>query len=318
MANRQQGMTGRGLVQAQPYTDAQRACVARVEALVHQDVGRNAGALFAASAGGLWHAAAALAAVPIPRIGLLTGFYVPLGVPPAAETDGPAATALFAAGLTRAGLACRVLTDTPCRAACAAALTAAGVPETPLDSVAPDASLQDMIAAWRCAGIDWVISIERCGRSAGGPPRNMRGIDVSAYTAPLDDLFLAGPWNTIGIGDGGNEIGLGSLPRTLIERHVVHGATIACVTPASCLIMAGVSHWGVYALIAALAVLRADWREALLSCLDVALDARILEAMVRDGPAVDGVSQRQALTIDTLPLEVHRAKLLEIRAAVGN
>ena len=27
-----------------------------------------------------------------------------------------------------------------------------------------------------------------------GRPRNMRGVDVSPWTAPLDDLFLGGPW----------------------------------------------------------------------------------------------------------------------------
>ncbi len=296
---------------------AARARIDRIEALVHQDVGRNATALFAASAGGLWGAASALAACPAPRIGLLTGFYVPLGVPPAAETDGPAATALLAAGLVGAGLDCRVLTDTPCRSACAAALAGAGVPVLRLDSVAPNEPLEPMIAAWRDDALDWVIAIERCGRSAGGPPRNMRGVDVSRYTAPLDDLFVAGPWDTIAIGDGGNEIGLGSLPRDLIAQHVANGELIACVTPASHLVMAGVSHWAVYALMAALALLRPDWRAGLLAKLDADLDIRILETMVRDGPAVDGVSQRQTMTIDTLPLPVHHARLAAIRAELA-
>ncbi len=41
----------------------------------------------------------------------------------------------------------------------------------------------------------------------------MRGTDISAYAAPLDRLFSAGPWRTIAIGDGGNEIGMGGVPR---------------------------------------------------------------------------------------------------------
>lgn len=296
--------------------EAARSRIDRIEALVHEEVGRNAAALFSASAGGLWDAASALAAMSAPRIGLITGFYVPLATPPAAETDGPAGTAVLAAGLTRAGLICRVLTDTPCRSACAAALAAAGVSDSLLDCVAPDASLNEPIAAWRDTMINWAIAIERCGRSADGVPRNMRGVDVSAWTMPLDDLFLAGPWDTIAIGDGGNEIGLGRLPQALIAQHVANGERIACVTPASHLIMAGVSHWGVYALMAALALLRPDWREALLGCLDVTLDAHVLETMVRQGPAVDGVSQSQTLTIDTLPLATHHAKLRTIRAVV--
>jgi hypothetical protein len=144
----------------------------------------------------------------------------------------------------------------------------------------------------------------------------MRGVDIGAYTAPLDELFTAGPWETIAVGDGGNEIGMGSLPRELIARHVDHGDTIACVTPARHLIVAGVSNWGAYALLGALAVLRADWRELLLACLDENLDQAILEATVNQGPAVDGVSRLRALTVDNFEAPIHHAKLREIRALV--
>jgi hypothetical protein len=86
----------------------------------------------------------------------------------------------------------------------------------------------------------------------------MRGDDVGAWTTLLDDLFLAGPWRTIAIGDGGNEIGMGALPPGLIAAHIAHGDAIACVTPAEHLILAGVSHWGAYALLGGLAAFRAD------------------------------------------------------------
>lgn len=142
----------------------------------------------------------------------------------------------------------------------------------------------------------------------------MRGQDIGAHTAPLDELFTAGPWETIAVGDGGNEIGMGALPRTLIAAHVEHGATIACVTAAQHLIVAGVSHWGAYALIGALAVVREDWRQPLVRCLDEDLDARILETTLRDGPAVDGVSRLQAPTIDNLDLAAHHRKLRTVRA----
>ncbi|MGH7064222.1 MAG: glutamate cyclase domain-containing protein, partial [Stellaceae bacterium] len=140
--------------------------------------------------------------------------------------------------------------------------------------------------------------------------------DIASHTAPLDDLFTAGPWETIAVGDGGNEIGMGALPRALIAEHVAHGDTIACVTAARHLIVAGVSNWGAYALIGALAVLRPDWRAKLLACLDEALDRRILETIVADGPAVDGVSLRRASTVDNLDIAVHHAKLREVRALV--
>jgi len=285
----------------------------RIEALIHQDVGRNAEPLFAAARGGLFQAASALAADDRPRIGLLTGFYVPMATPPAAETDGPAGAAMLARALVNAGLEVRLLTDTLCRSACQAALSAAGI-DIPLDTVAPDQPLSEVTAIWRNAGITWAIAIERCGRSAGGPPRNMRGEDLSRYVAPLDDLFVAGPWRTIGIGDGGNEIGMGSLPRHLITESVANGETIACVTPAEHLIVAGVSHWGGHALLAGLAILRPEWRAACLDCLDESLEAAILTRMVRDGPAVDGVTLAHAITVDGIDLATHAARLRAIRA----
>jgi hypothetical protein len=180
-----------------------------------------------------------------------------------------------------------------------------------------DASdIAELIETWRRAGITHAISIERCGRSTDGAPRNMRGLDISSYTAPLDELFIAGPWETIAVGDGGNEIGMGSIPRSLIAQHVDHGETIACVTPAQHLIVAGVSNWGAYALLGALAALRGVWRAGLLSCLDEALDKAILQATVDYGPAVDGVSRLRAMTVDNLDVAIHHGKLREIRALV--
>jgi hypothetical protein len=290
--------------------------VAALERLIQVEVGRNMTALFAAAQGGLMGAAAALAAMGGGGVGVITGFYVPRGTPPAAETDGPLGAALLIRALAGVGMTCRLATDEACRNACAAALAAAGVGAVPIDAVRPGAPLASLIARWRAAGIALALAIERCGRSADGMPRNMRGEDISADTAALDDLFRAGPWETIAIGDGGNEIGMGALPPGLIARHVAHGETIACTTPARHLIVAGVSNWGAYALVAALAALRADWRDRLLACLDENLDRAILTAMVERGPAVDGVSRRQTLSVDNLDLAVHHAKLRALRALV--
>jgi D-glutamate cyclase len=291
-----------------------RALIDRMERLIQTDVGRNIGPLCAAARGGLWGAAVAIANEPRCRVGLITGFFIPAGSPPAAETDGPIGTALLAKGLTSVGVPCRLATDEPCRNACQVALAAAGASDAPVDSAALASALTPLIDKWRAAGITHAISIERCGRSADGTPRNMRGLDIGCYTAPLDDLFSAGPWRTIAVGDGGNEIGMGALPRGLIAQYVEHGETIACVTPAQHLIVAGVSHWGAYALLGALALARADWRDKLMRCLDERLDRRVLEATLADGPAVDGVSCVRAPTIDNLDLDTHHEKLAMTRA----
>jgi hypothetical protein len=254
--------------------------------------------------------------VPPRYVAILTGFFVPRGTPPAAETDGPAGAALLALALSQINVPCRLLTDVACRSACEAALLGAGLSGVPIDAVAPDSPLDPVIDSCRVHGIDWMIAIERCGLTADGHPRNMRGDDLGFCTAPLDRVFTAGPWRTIAIGDGGNEVGMGSLPNGLVAQQIPLGATIACVTPAEFLVTAGVSHWGAYGLIAGLAACQASWRNALLRCLDPAIDQQILETLVQRGPAVDGVTLRQTPTIDGLDLAVHRAKLEQVSDVV--
>jgi len=294
-------------------TQRARAAVDRIEALIHEEVGRNIGGLFAAAKGGLWHAASAFGAASHPSVGIITGFYVPLGTPPAAETDGPLGAAMLAEALARIDIPRRLVTDQPCAGTCEAALR--GI-DGALDVVPLGGAVDDTISLWRRLGVTHAISIERCGRSGDGTPRNMRGEDISAFTTPLDDLFLAGPWQRIAVGDGGNEIGMGSLPASLIGAHIAHGEKIACATPADHLIVAGVSNWGAYALIGALAVIRDDWRSELVSCLDPERDLAILQAMVNDGPAVDGVTRQRTLTVDSMAAEMHHTKLRAIRAVV--
>jgi len=296
---------------------AQRALVDQIEALVQEEVGRNISHLCAAARGGLWAMAQSIATAPTPVLGLITGFYVPRANPPAAETDGPIGAALLLRALSAAGVPCRLATDTPCRNTCAASLVGAGIGDLPMDVVEPGAPIGPLVDAWQAAGVTHALSVERCGRAADGRPRNLRGVDISAYTAPLDELFLAGTWRRLAIGDGGNEIGMGALPRALIAQDVAHGESIACATPAEHLVVAGVSNWGAWGLVAALAVLRPEWRAAMLEALDPARDAAILEHAVRHGPAVDGVTALAELTVDSLDMARHHAKLRAIRAVVA-
>ncbi len=286
----------------------------RIEALIQRDVGRGMDPVFQATRGGLFAAATALAATPAPRIGLITGFFVPGGNPPAAETDGPGGAALIARGLKEAGLFCRLATDTVCQTACRAALDAAGAQAVPVDDVSPGASVDPLIALWRAERIDWVIAIERCGPASDGVPHNMRGTGISATAARLDQLFSAGPWRTIAIGDGGNELGMGRVPRTLITQHVPLGDLIGCTVPADHLITAGVSHWGAYGLLAALCLSRPGWAPATGAALDPDLDRHVTETVVQSGPAVDGITLKREPTIDAMGMDVHRRMMLDVLA----
>ncbi len=278
--------------------------IAAIEALVCRDVGRKTQELITANRGGLGDAARALSGATC--VGLITGFFVPRGDVAAPETDGPVGAALLAAALAACGVPTRIAVDTPCAEAVRVAVEAAGG-GVAVDEVGVDdrAGIDRLSSSWQRLGIGHAIAIERCGRSADGRPRNMRGVDVSPWTAPLDDLFLGGPWAKLAVGDGGNEIGMGKLPAGLIARTVPNGAEIACVTPCDHLVVAGVSNWGAYGLLAALAVLRADWSPIIAKFLTAERDLAITRAIVEKAGAVDGVSARGEATVDGFGPEVH-------------
>jgi hypothetical protein len=288
--------------------------VAAIEAVICREVGRGAKPLMDATAGNLLRAVESIAEVHAPRIGLITGFAVPTDQGPRPETDGPGGMAHMAAAFRTAGWSVRLATDALCAPACQVAL--ASLPraaDTPIDI--DDAAT--IARRWIDGGITHVISIERCGRSRDGNPRNMRGEDVSAFTPALDDLFLAAKWRRIAIGDGGNEIGMGSLPVELIARTVPNGERIACATAADDLIVAGVSNWGGYGIVGALAAVMPALAPLLLESLDAEHDRRLLERLVREGNTVDGVTRKAEATVDGMPLSTHAEVIAAIRRAAA-
>ncbi len=70
---------------------------------------------------------------------------------------------------------------------------------------------------------------------------------MAALNAPLDALFLRRRSGTvtIGVGDGGNEIGMGRV-RARVVRDVPNGAKIASVVRTDHLMVAGISNWGAW------------------------------------------------------------------------
>ena len=100
-----------------------------------------------------------------------------------------------------------------------------------------------------------VIAIERCSFTTPGRYLNARGEDTSEYHAKLDYLFMHHD-KSIGIGDGGNEIGMGNLNRQISTVKALPNEP--ATTTVSELVIASVSNWGGYGLIAALSLL-AGW-----------------------------------------------------------
>ena len=248
-------------------------------------------------------AAAARALRGARRVLIVTGFTVASGTP---ETDGPPGAAVLGRALRRLGARVRYVTDRPNAPVLAAALETLGEPRPIV--VYPDNGnvAPGVLAAERPTHL---VAIERPGRNRAGDYLNMRGESVAAWNAPLDDLFVTpSRATTVGIGDGGNEIGMGSA-RARFARLGRLQARIASVVRVDHLVVAGVSNWGGYGVAAALS--RLTGRDLLHSA---ALERRLVQACVAAG-AADGVTRRRVATVDGLPLETHAAVVELLRWA---
>ena len=241
------------------------------------------------------------------RVVLVTGFVPQPGS--AAETDGPSGTVVLGRALRRLGASVRYLADPPVLPILRACLRALGEPRDLLPVPGLTAAAAT-VAARLCAdfGPTHLIAIERPGRAADGGYYNLRGRSVAALNAPLDRLFvrpLPGV-ETIGVGDGGNEIGMGRV-RAGVCRDVPRGARIASVVRTDHLVVAGTSNWGAWGLAAALGLLAG--RDLLHTSAE---EQRLTRAMIAAG-AVEGITGARRPSVDNLSPGVHRALLETMR-----
>ena len=305
-----------------------------IDAILALDLGERGIASFFSPGAAV---AAARALVGAKRVMILTGFNVPPGLP---ETDGPPGAAVLGRALRRLGAEVCYVTDGPSAPPLAAALEALEEPQEV--DVYPDLPGAARLLLERERPTH-LVSIERPGRCRSGDYLSARGESVAKWNLPLDDLFvlahelsrkgklkksdlknaarsrpkrathaqtgLAAP-ATIAVGDGRNEIGMGTVHARLARLGRLM-ATIACVVPADHLVVAGTSNWGAYGIVAALE--RRTGRSLLHTG---ALERRLIQACV-DAGAVDGIARTPTGTVDGLAGDVHAGIVELLRAAVG-
>lgn len=289
--------------------------IAEIEAVCGHDIQqRNIGPLVSHARGNLAAAATSIAAHPNPRIAIITGFYLCHGDPPNCETDGPPGAAMLAAAFDAVGIGCRIATDRLNAPVMRATLAGGGLQRIPLDVIAigeedNDETLPLEVVRSRWLGatpaLSHVIAIERCGPGRDGRARNALGKDISIHHAPLERLFLGGPWTTIGIGDLGNEIGMGSLPHSLVAASIPNGYEVWCPIASDYAIMSGVSNLGAAALLGSISLLRPAWASRFMKRLTPRFAFQLLQAAVLDGHAVSGGRSgeppRPSLAVDGIP-----------------
>ncbi len=221
-----------------------------------------------------------------------TGFYV-AGY---AETDGPAGTMVMARALLALGYHPVVLTDSFCKGF----FEPEGIDVEYLPMQASDEECLAVAEKYRPVGM---ISIERCGKNIQDDYANMRGISIAENTAPVDRLFeLTGPdaaegvcrIPSIGVGDGGNEIGMGNLS-DIITKEL---ALVPCRVKTDLLVTASVSNWGAYGIAAALQLLTGREVYSVIDGEPVDKKTEEFIAMTVEVGSVDGVTHERVAHVD--------------------
>lgn len=245
-------------------------------------------------------AATALLNCPRGAVGIATGFYVA----GAAETDGPPGSHFLALGLKKLGFDPVILTDRH-----GAGLFGPGgflVVEVAIDhDDDPTIAYRDFVDSHAPVAM---ISVERCGRASDGEYKNMRGLSIKEQTAPIDRWFeLAhNELPTFGVGDGGNEIGMGNLAQIIRERLTLD----PCIVTVDHLVIASVSNWGAYGILAAL---EQATGEVLLPTADA---FRSYLCHIVELGSVDGISGEPKMYVDGHDISVENriiAELTELR-----
>jgi len=294
--------------------------------------------LVSAFAGDFAAACRHLASHAQPVVGIVTGFYIPTAQPPCGETDGPLGAVFLARALVPLGIKVVLITDAFVTPALEAGIGLAGLrksvpivtlPEAhQFETLSPDTYWETVTG--RTGALTHLISVERVGpshspdslRAQGASAETlrlfeemltadhhdryytMRGRDITDRMSPAHLLFeaaAAAGVTTIGIGDGGNEIGMGKVPWDVIRRNVPGGGMVASRVATDFLIVCGVSNWGAYGLATGVRLLRGEAPDP--GLYDLARERDILQGMVRRGPLVDGVSGEETDSVDGLPFE---------------
>ncbi|MCU0587926.1 MAG: DUF4392 domain-containing protein [Syntrophobacteraceae bacterium] len=236
---------------------------------------------------------AAMSLLKAERVLIVTGF--PIKKAGAGETDGPPGAYAVGCALEKLGIPVAYVTDRLNEPL----LRAVGA--QPLLRWSPDLLSRESYSH--------LVAVERPGRARDGRYYNMRAEDISSLVSPLDGLFLEAEKRgivTIGIGDGGNEVGMGKVFLG-VSQAVAHGRRIASTVLTDYVIVAGVSNWGAYGLVGALSVVAG--RDLLPTPEEFYLS--VISAV--QAGAVDGVSGLREPSVDGLPLSRSLAVLQDIR-----
>ena len=178
---------------------------------------------------------------------ITTGFYILSANAP--ETDGPPGAVALGKSLEKLGYDVFYVTDKYSYNILSGLSGDGNIIEFPITSHIESSTFANKLI--RDYDPESLISIERAGLSNDGKYRNFKGEDFSKYNAKIDYLFEQHP-RTVGILDGGNEIGSGNYIEEIIKLgNIIDYPSIITATES---IISSTSNWGAFGLIAGLSI----------------------------------------------------------------
>ena len=234
-----------------------------------------------------------------------TGFYIAHARKP--ETDGPPGALALARGFEKLGREVAFVTDEVCAEMMERLSEGRKLHVIPMGSGPAVAQAARDILAQVSPGL--LVAVERCGPDAEGRYLQFSGADISEFTGRMEYLFEHGI-PSIGIVDGGNEIGIGSVAHDV--RSLPGLPDRPCVTETDRIVLGGIANWGAYGVLAALS--RRVGRVLLPSLSE---EAEIREAVVAAG-AVDGDSGESIGAVDGYPSELNGLVLGRLHGILSN
>jgi hypothetical protein len=265
-----------------------------------------------------YQVAQALLAQPVGHVGFLAGLVFPPHLPNG-EIDGPVGSVVLGHSLSMLGHRVTVFVEEPIVPVMEALTGVLG-----LDQI-------QIVDAWSVADNEWdkiaddldaLIAVEKLGVNRKGQRHAITGVPFDSgypYADHLVKRLNAQNKLTIGFGDGGNEIGFGSV-FDLARQIVPHGRDCGCPcgdgiitsTATRFLFPASTSNFGAYGVAAALALQT--------RCLEILPrpedEIPLLEAAL-DAGCLDGGSGRRIAAEDGIPAETAVAVLRILETIVG-
>ncbi len=232
---------------------------------------------------------------------ITTGFFIPEAN--SIETDGPVGSLILADAISQLGIKVTILVENYSKDIF---LSADACLDSSVNYKFIDKDYKYTYSELIDDDVTHFIALERPGIASDGNYYNHKGNTINKHHNELDEHFLKAKElgiTTIGIGDGGNELGLGDNSH-YFKNRITNGDKTCTIVPSEFSILAGVSNWGGYA-IACLIKYKSGieilYKKTIINC--------ILEEIVKKG-AVDGIRKKSVKTVDGLTKD-WEGKILE-------